>query len=59
MNEFEIKIIMNVIIGFIVVIGFFVFWGRNSGVFKEGGFIYEFFKSMKNKKHDEKTNKKQ
>lgn len=54
MNEFGIKVLINIAIGFVIIIGFFAFWGRSSGVFNEGGFIYELLKKRK----EEKSNKK-
>lgn len=46
------NVIINVCIGIIVFVGFFIFWGRSNGWFKEGGLVYEWWKSIKNK--DEK-----
>ena len=43
-------IIINIIIGIVVVVGFFIFWGRSEGWFKEGGLVYEWLKNRKNKK---------
>ena len=40
MNEF----LMNFLIGIIIVVGFFIFWGRSAGWFKEGGFVYEWWR---------------
>ncbi len=50
MNEFWIKVIINIVIGIIIFGGFFIFWGRSSGWFKEGGLVYEYFKNKKNSK---------
>lgn len=50
MNEFWIKVIINIVIGIIVFGGFFIFWGRSSGWFKEGGLVYEYFKNKKKSK---------
>ena len=36
-------IVINVLIGLIVIIGFFIYWGKASGVFKEGGIINEWW----------------
>lgn len=33
MNEFWIKVVVNIVIGLIVVIGFFAFWGKTGGEF--------------------------
>ena len=43
-------IIINVSIPIIVIIGFFIFYGRSNGWFKEGGLVYEWWKNRKNKK---------
>ena len=58
MNEFWIKFVVNIVIGLIVVIGFFAFWGKSSGVFREGGFIYELAKMRKEEKKKQKESKK-
>lgn len=50
MNEFWIKVIVNIIVGVIVVLGFFTFWGRSAGWFVEDGFVYEYFKARKEEK---------
>lgn len=47
-------IIMNIIIGLIVFIGFFIFYGRTAGWFSEGGLVYEWWK---NKRTSKKKNK--
>lgn len=47
-------ILINIVIGFVVFIGFFIYWGRASGWFKEGGFIYEWWQ----KKHSERKKQK-
>lgn len=36
-------VIINICIGLIAVIGFFWYWGKTSGIFKEGGFVYEWW----------------
>ena len=41
------KILINVIIGIVVFVGFFLYWGRSSGIFKEGGLIYEWWQTKK------------
>lgn len=59
MNEFWIKVIVNIVVGVIVVLGFFTFWGHSSGWFVEGGFVYEYLKNRKAKKHQlKKQNRK-
>lgn len=58
MNEFWMKVIINVVIGLAIVIGFFVFWGRTSGVFNEGGFVYELLKKRKEEKKKMKKSEK-
>lgn len=59
MNEFWIKVIVNIIVGIIVVLGFFTFWGRSSGWFSEGGFVYEYFKARKEEKRKLKKQKRE
>ena len=41
------KILINILIGLIVIVGFFIYWGRASGWFKEGGLVYEWWKTKK------------
>ena len=55
MNEFWIKVIVNIVVGVIVVLGFFTFWGRSAGWFVEGGFVYEYLKNRKPKKRQLKN----
>lgn len=50
------KILINVGIGIVVVVGFFWYWGKSSGVFKEGGIINEWWKNYRAKKKAEKSN---
>lgn len=54
------KILINIIIGIVVFVGFFLYWGRSSGIFKEGGFIYEWWQTkkanLKKKKNDDDNN---
>lgn len=59
MNEFWIKVIINIIIGLIIFIGFFTFWGRSSGWFDEGGIVYEYFKKKKEQKRRMKQQKRE
>ena len=40
-------IIINILIGVIAIVGFFIYWGKSSGVFKEGGIINEWWKNYK------------
>jgi len=42
-------IFLNICIGIVIVIGFFVFWGRSNGWFKKGGFVYEWWKEKRKK----------
>ena len=44
------NILMNIGIGIFVIVGFFVYWGRAEGWYKEGGLVYEWWKNRKNKK---------
>ena len=52
------QIAMNIGIGAIAIIGFFWYYGKNSGWFKEGGLVYEWFKTKfkKNKKGKPSSN---
>lgn len=47
-------LIINICIGLIVIVGFFWYWGKTSGVFKEGGLINEWWKNYRAKKKAEK-----
>lgn len=58
MNEFIVKIIINIIVGIVVVLGFFTFWGRSCGWFVEDGFVYEYFKARKEEKRKLKEKRK-
>lgn len=48
------KLFINVTIGVIAIGGFFWYWSKNSGVFKEGGVIYEWWKKRKENKPTKK-----
>ena len=51
-------IIINILIGVIAIVGFFIYWGKSSGVFKEGGIINEWWKNYKANKKEERALKK-
>ena len=51
-------VIMNIIIGIVVFIGFFIFYGRASGWFVEGGLVYEWLHKKRNKKTSKNSTKK-
>lgn len=48
-------IIINVVIGIIAIGGFFIYWGKTSGVFKEGGIINEWWKNYRANKKEERA----
>ena len=50
MSDLALNIIINVIIGIIVIVGFFGFWAKSSGALSENGVIYEYFKKRKTSK---------
>ena len=52
------KFWINLCIGILVFLGFFIYWGRVSGWYKEGGLIYELWHEWRNKKEQEKSKKK-
>lgn len=52
------SIIINVLIGVIAIGGFFIYWGKSSGVFKEGGIINEWWKNYRASKKEERAIKK-
>ena len=52
------SVIINVLIGVIAIGGFFIYWGKASGVFKEGGVINEWWKNYKASKKEERSLKK-
>lgn len=58
MDNFWVKFLINFIIGIVVVVGFFIFWGRSSGWFKEGGIVYEYYKTKKSEKNKHKKKNK-
>ena len=49
------KIFINIGIGLVVIIGFFWYWGKASGVFKEGGIINEWWKNYRTNKKSQKN----
>ena len=51
-------VIMNIIIGIVVFIGFFIFYGRASGWFVEGGLVYEWWQQKRNNKPSKNSTKK-
>lgn len=51
--------IINAAIGIIAIVGFFMYWGKASGVFKEGGLINEWWKNFKAAKKEEHLAKKE
>lgn len=57
MNDFLIKVIVNIVIGIIVFGGFFIFWGRSAGWFVKGGFVYEYFQKKKQNRKKPNQNK--
>lgn len=59
MDQFQIKLIINLVIGVVFVIGIVLFMTKRTNWFKPGGVAYEFFKSIKNSKSsDKKSNDK-
>ena len=52
--NFSTNIVMNIIIGLVAIVGFFWYYGKCNGWFKEGGLVYEWFKTKfkKNNKTD-------
>ena len=52
------NLIINICIGLIVVIGFFWYWGKTSGVFKDGGVRKEWGRNRLARKKEEKMMKK-
>lgn len=58
MDNFWMKFLINFVIGVVAIVGFFIFWGRSSGWFKEGGIVYEYYKNKKNRKNKRKKNNK-
>lgn len=53
------SIIINVLIGIIAIVGFFIYWGKASGIFKEGGVIREWWKNHKAQKKENRAIKKE
>ena len=52
------SLIIHLLVGLIVIVGFFWYWGKSSGVFKEGGVIREWWINYRAKKKVEKDNTK-
>lgn len=51
------QFLIDVLIGIIIVVGFFIFWGRAEGWFKKGGLVHNWWDKKKNE-FKEKHNKK-
>ena len=49
-----VSVVINIIIGFVVLFGTLIFYGRSSGWFKEGGLVYEWWQNKKNGKKNKK-----
>ncbi len=47
-------IFIHIIVGIIVFVGFFLFFGNSNKWFDEGGLVYEWFKARKARKNAEK-----
>lgn len=54
MTQFQINLIINIIIGLILIFGLLRFMFKRTNWFKPGGIAYEYFKSRKKSKHDTK-----
>lgn len=50
MNQFQISLIINIVIGILFVCGLFWFMYKRTNWFQPGGVAYEFFKSRKKSK---------
>lgn len=47
------KIYIHLLIGVLVIVGFFTYWGKIAGWYEEGGLVYEWWKKVKeNKKNN-------
>lgn len=55
MSQFEINLIINIIIGFLFVFGLCWFMLKRTNWFKEGGIAYEFLKARKEAKQSTKN----
>lgn len=49
------KVLINIAFALIVIIGFFWYWGKSSGIFKEGGFVNKWWKNYRSQKKDSKN----
>ena len=45
------KFLIDVLIFFIIIIGFFWYYGRANGWFKPGGLVFEYFKERRERKY--------
>lgn len=52
------NIIIQIVIGLIAIVGFFIYWSKSSNVFQEGGVINEWWKNRKQNKISKKEDKK-
>ena len=51
------SIMINILIGVIAIVGFFIYWGKASGVFKEGGLLNNWWKNFRT--HQKGSNNKE
>lgn len=56
MEQFQLNLIINIVIGIIFVIGFIMFMFKRTNWFKPGGIAYEFLKSRKKAKKSANKN---
>ena len=48
-------IYIHLLIGVLVIVGLFTYWGKATGWYKEGGLMYELWQKLKNKDNTDDT----
>jgi hypothetical protein len=56
MDEFGMKVIVNIVVGIVVFVGFIIFIYRNTELLKEGGILYDLWQDIKKNKNSKKAN---
>ena len=57
MNDFTIKILVNVVIFIGVFVGFIIYMKKYTNWFEEGGFLYELRKKIKESRKEKNSEK--
>ncbi len=47
-------ILIQILVGIVIFVGFFIYWGRASGWFVEGGIVYEWWQKKRSERRKKK-----